>query len=114
MKSRQWGRVRKGPRGEENSANVNSIVCKHDYPVVSALNVKTRSTCAGKYPVHKSQTVGCDENTAQGLDRQLIGPFTDPSHNIASPPSPTKEMSRSGDTINTLEPTMNNRGGGEG
>ena len=104
VKSRQWGRVRKGPTGEENSANVNSIVCKHDYPVVSALNVKPCNAYADKYTVHKSQTVPCDENTAQGLDRQLIGPSTDPSHNIVAPPSPTKEMSRSGDKINTLEP----------
>ena len=105
--------MKKGPRGEGNSDNVNRIVCEHDYPVVSALNIKTRSTYTGKYPVHKSQTVRCHENTAKGLNRQLIGQSSDPSQNIAlPPPPPTKEMSRSGDTINTLESRMDNRGGG--
>ena len=89
VKSRQWGRVKKGPRGEENSDNVNRIVCEHDYPVVSALNLKTCSTYTGKYPVHKSQTVGCHENTAKGLNRQLIGSSSDPSQNIASPIPPS-------------------------
>ena len=112
VKSNQWGRVNKVPRGEENSDNVNRIVCEHEHLVVSALNVKTRSTYTGEYQVHKSQTVVCDENTAKGLNRQLIGPSTNPSRNITSPSLPTKEMSRSGDTINTLESRIEKSGGG--
>ena len=109
VKSRQWGRVKKGPRGGENTDFVNKGLQGHGHPVANALNAKEHSIHTARYPVQESQNTERYESTKEAT---IICPFEKPQskHCLLSPLT-TKEVSWSGNALDTSKLTPDNKCG---